>query len=401
MTGTLSPLKISQRGLSISPSPIRKLYSLANKTKERGIKVLHMNIGQPDLPVHPLILNEIKSIFPDIIDYAPSEGLIELRKMLAAFYNQYSYLINPDDIIITTGGSEAIWFTFSIVADPGDEIIVFEPFYPNYRSFAQMLSIKIIPLTLSMENSFALPAIDDIEKKISSKTKAIIICNPSNPTGSLLSKNDIEKILYLAEKHNLYVISDEAYRELVYDEKPSSLIEYEKYHERIIIIDSFSKKFSLCGIRVGMIVTKNKLVIENIKKLAQARLSPPLIGQLVAIAALKNAQPVIENVKQKFAIRRQKILEVLSDIKGIEYAHPKGAFYVFIKLPLNNVEHYCEWLLTNYEYNGYTLMLAPGPGFFINTSLGNSFARIAYVLEPNFIETAGKILKDSFKSYIT
>lgn len=392
--------KISKRGTEMPASPIRKLVPYAEKAIKKGIKVYHLNIGQPDIISPPKAIDAVKNIDKEIIEYSHSAGYEKYRRKLAAKYNSIGININHEQIIITTGGSEAISFAFLSCLDYGDEIIIPEPFYTNYNGFAQAAGIKIIPVTSTIDNGFALPPIEKFEELISPKTKGIVICNPNNPTGYLYSKEELMKLGEIVKKHNLYLFSDEVYREFCYDGKEHfSVMQIEGIEENAVLFDSVSKKFSACGVRIGALISKNKALTDTALKFAQARLSPPGLGQIFGEAAIDTPNEYFKKVYDEYIERRNFVIKALNEIEGVKAPMPGGAFYTIIQLPVDDTEKFCQWLLEDFEYNKQTVMLAPASGFYATEGLGKNEARIAYVLKKEDLENAVICLKEALKIY--
>jgi aspartate aminotransferase len=391
---------ISNKGKMMPQSPIRKLVPYAEAAKKRGVKVYHLNIGQPDIKTPEVALNAIKNNTLEIVEYSRSEGSEEYRIKLAGYYANNNIQVTATDIIITTGGSEALLFTFGSIMDPGDEVIIPEPFYANYNGFSTASGVKVVPVVSKIDDNFALPPIEDFEKLISPKTKAILICNPGNPTGYLYSKDEINKLAKIVKKHDLFLIADEVYREFVYDgEKHHSVMEVNGLEEHAIMIDSVSKRYSMCGARIGCIVSKNKQVIETAIKFAQARLSPPTYAQIASEAALETPQSYFDAVKAEYVARRNILIKELIKIDGVKVANPKGAFYCIAELPVKDADDFSQWLLEKFSLNGETVMIAPAAGFYSTPGLGKNQVRIAYVLKKEDLITSVKILKEALKKY--
>ncbi len=392
--------KISKRGNTMPESPIRKLVPYAEAAKKRGVKVYHLNIGQPDIPTPPKALEALKNLDAKTIEYSHSAGNETYRRKIADYYNRLGINIDFNDILVTTGGSEAIQFAFNATLNPGDEVIIPEPFYTNYNSFAITNGVVVKPLTSTIDDDFALPAIEEIEKLISEKTKGIIIVNPNNPTGYIYSADDLEKIRQLVLKYDLYLYADEVYREFAYDgEKSISVFDLEGIEQNTIVFDSTSKRYSACGIRVGALISRNKDVIFTSLKYAQARLSPPGLGQIVGEAAEDTPQSYFTEVYDEYIERRNLVITELNKIEGVYAPMPKGAFYTVIKLPVKDTDVFCQWLLEDFAYENQTLMLAPASGFYSTPGLGKNEARIAYVLKKEDLKNAVKCLEEALKVY--
>ena len=391
---------VSDRGKLMPDSPIRKLGPLADKAKEKGIKVYHSNIGQPDLPTPPEALNAIKNIDRMILEYTPSEGIRSFREKLAKYYHKFKIDVDADDIIITTGGSEAVTFSFMSCLDPGDEIIVPEPAYANYEAFAIVAGAIIKPVTSKIEEGFALPPVEEFEKLITPKTKGIMICNPNNPTGYLYTREEMDKIRNLIKKYDLYLFSDEVYREFCYTGAPYiSAFHLEGIEQNVVLIDSVSKRYSECGLRIGALITKNKEVKRNVMKFCQARLSAPLIGQIAAEASLDANPDYMLNNYNEYVNRRKFLIDGLNRIDGVYSPIPMGAFYTVARLPVDNADKFCSWLLSDFELENQTLFMAPASGFYTEPGKGLDEVRIAYVLKKEDLAVCLKILEEALKVY--
>ena len=391
---------ISNRGCAMPSSPIRKLTPLANDAKARGIKVYHLNIGQPDLPTPQKALDVMKSIDRNILEYSPSQGFLSFRQKLAKYYSKYNIDLVPDDIIVTTGGSEAVLFAFLSCLNPGDEIIVPEPAYANYMAFAVSAGAVIKSVPSSIETGFALPEVEEFEKLISERTKAILICNPNNPTGYLYSRAEMNQIRDIVKRHDLYLFSDEVYREFIYTGSPYiSACHLEGIEQNVVLIDSVSKRYSECGIRIGALVTKNEEVRKAVMKFCQARLSPPLIGQIIAEASIEDTQEYSAEVYDEYVARRKCLVDGLNRIPGVYSPIPMGAFYTVAKLPVDNAEDFCAWCLSDFDYEGETVMLAPASGFYSTPGLGKNEVRIAYVLNLDDLRRALIVLEKALEKY--
>ncbi|MFV0483023.1 MAG: pyridoxal phosphate-dependent aminotransferase [Bacteroidales bacterium] len=390
----------SHRGDMMPNSPIRKLVPLANKAKERGVKVYHLNIGQPDLPTPRQAIDAIRKIDRSTLEYSPSDGIFSLREKLATYYNKFKINVAVNDIIVTSGGSEAVTFAFMSCLDPGDEIIVPEPAYANYEAFAIVAGAVIKPLPTRIEDGFALPPIEEFEKLITPKTKGIMICNPNNPTGYLYTKQEMNAIRDLVLKYDLYLFSDEVYREFCYTGAPYiSAFHLEGIEQNVVLIDSVSKRYSECGIRVGALITKNSNVRRNVMKFCQARLSPPLIGQIAAEASLEGTDDYLMDSYNEYVQRRKCLIDGLNRIDGVYSPIPMGAFYTVARLPVENSDKFCEWLLSDFDYNGETIFLAPASGFYTTPNHGTDEVRIAYVLNKSDLVKSLKILEEALKAY--
>ena len=392
---------ISKKGNKIPPSPIRKLVPYADDAKKRGIEILHLNIGQPDIKSPVESLNAVKETNLDLLKYEYSQGSLEFRNNVCSYYKKHSIYVSPDDIITTVGASEALSFTMNSICDPGDEVIIPEPFYANYNGFALASDVNVIPITSKIEDNFALPSIHEFEKKINNKTKAILLCNPCNPTGYVYSQEEIINIANLAKKNDLFIVVDEVYREFIYtDTKHFSILEDKKFSENAILIDSTSKRYSLCGARVGFIVSKNSEFIQTCLKFALTRLSPPTLALIAANHALNSREDYIENVIKEYYKRREVIINELSQIDNIKFSNPMGAFYSIIKLPIENAEDFAKFLLTDFSYKNQSVMLSPASGFYSSENYGKDEVRIAFVLNSEKLKNAIKIIKLGLKEFI-
>ncbi|MDB2384930.1 pyridoxal phosphate-dependent aminotransferase [Polaribacter sp.] len=391
---------ISKKGNLMPESPIRKLVPFANDAKKRGIEVFHLNIGQPDIKTPQVALDAVKNNVLDVVAYAPTSGSDSFREKLVEYYHENNIIISTEDVLITTGASEALYFTMSAIADFGDEVIIPEPFYANYSSFSASSGVKVVPVVSKIKDNFALPDITDFEKLTTDKTKAIIICNPSNPTGYLYSKEELEKLRDLVLKHDLYLIVDEVYREFVYDGlEHTSVMTLKGMEEHAILVDSFSKRYSMCGARIGCIVTKNKRFREVVTKFSQARLSPPTYALIACEAVLNTPQQYFKEVNKEYQKRRDILISELNKIEGIKVASPKGAFYCIIELPVDDAEDFAQWMLEKFSYNNQTIMVAPANGFYSTRNLGKKQIRIAYVLNEKSLISAVAILKRALTTY--
>ena len=391
---------ISNKGKRMPQSPIRKLVPYAEDAKKRGVKVYHLNIGQPDIKTPEVALNAVKNNTLKTIAYSRSEGSEAYRTKIADYYKKNNIDVTANDIIVTTGGSEALLFTFGSIMDEGDEVIIPEPFYANYNGFSIASGVKVVPVISKIENNFALPPIEEFEKLITSKTKAILICNPGNPTGYLYSDSELKKLAEIVKKHNLFLVADEVYREFVYDgEKHYSVMEEKGLEEYAIMVDSVSKRYSMCGARIGCIVSKNKEVIQTALKFAQARLSPPTYAQIASEAALETPQSYFDNVITEYVDRRNTLIQELKKIDGVKVAKPKGAFYCIAELPVENADYFAQWLLEHFSLNNETVMVAPAAGFYSTEGLGKNQVRIAYVLKKEDLIKSVNILKEALIKY--
>ena len=391
---------ISQRGVEIPSSPIRKLTPLANNAKARGIKVYHLNIGQPDLPTPESALEAVRQVDRKVLEYSPSQGFLSLRKKLAEYYSKYRIELSPDDIIVTAGGSEAVLFAFLSCLNPGDEIIIPEPAYANYMAFAVSAGAVIKTVPSSIETGFALPPVEKFEELITERTKAILICNPNNPTGYLYSRKEMNQIRDLVKKYDLYLFSDEVYREFIYTGSPYiSAFHLDGLEENVVLIDSVSKRYSECGIRIGALVTKNKAVRNAVMKFCQARLSPPLLGQIVAEASIEGTEEYSADVYEQYVDRRKCLIDGLNKIPGVYSPIPMGAFYTMARIPVDDAEKFCAWCLTDFDYEGETIMMAPGNGFYATPGMGRDEVRIAYALNIEDLKRAVVILEKALEAY--
>ena len=391
---------ISKKGNNIPSSPIRKLVPYADRAKQNGIDILHLNIGQPDIKSPVESIDAIKNIDLELLKYEYSQGSYEFRKNLCAYYSIHNIDVSPDDIITTVGASEALSFTMNSICDPGDEVIIPEPFYANYNGFAHASDVKVIPVTSKIEDNFALPSLESFEKKINKRTKAILICNPCNPTGYVYSKEEIISIANLAKKNDLFIVVDEVYREFIYtDMKHYSILEDKMFFNNAILIDSTSKRYSLCGARIGFIVSKNSNFIKTCLKFALARLSPPTLALIAANKALSSNQKYIDGVISEYSHRREVLIDELSKINDIEFSNPMGAFYSIIKLPVKNAEDFAKFLLTDFSINNESVMVAPASGFYSCENNGEDEVRIAFVLNSEKIKRAINIINIGLKEY--
>jgi aspartate aminotransferase len=391
---------ISSKGLKMPESPIRKLVPYAEKAAKSGKEIYYLNIGQPDIKSPKVALDAVANHQLETLAYSRSEGSEEYREKIAAYYNRNNIPVAGNDIIVTTGGSEALLFAMGTICDQDDEIIIPEPFYANYNGFATASGVNIVPVISKIENNFALPPISEFEKLISPKPKAIIICNPGNPTGYLYSKEEIKKLASIVLKHNLFLVADEVYREFTYDgEAHYSILQEESLADNGIIIDSVSKRYSMCGARIGCLVSKNKEVISTALKFAQARLSPPTFAQIASEAALETPQSYFDEVILEYKDRRDTLINKLKEIPGVKVGVPKGAFYCIVELPVKNSDNFSQWLLEEFDYNGRTIMVAPAAGFYSSKNTGLNQIRIAYVLKKESLINAVEILKQALKKY--
>ncbi|MGH2667377.1 pyridoxal phosphate-dependent aminotransferase [Flavobacterium sp.] len=392
--------KISNKGHQMPESPIRKLVPYSEIAKKKGHKVYHLNIGQPDIKTPEVALNAVKNADIKILEYSHSAGFDSYRTKLAMSYQKIGLPINKEDIIITTGGSEALLFAMGSTMDAGDEIIIPEPFYANYNGFSTASGVKVVPVISTLDEGFALPPISEFEKLITSKTKAILICNPGNPTGYLYSESEIQQLAELVKKHDLFLIADEVYREFTYDGyKHYSIMNIPGIEENAIMIDSVSKRYSMCGARIGCIASKNKELMATAMKFAQARLSPPTFAQIASEAALDTPQNYFDEVITEYKERRDTLISELNKIEGVKVATPKGAFYCIAQLPVNDADDFAQWLLETYDFNGETVMVAPAAGFYSTPGVGKNEVRIAYVLKKEDLVKSVQILSEALKVY--
>ena len=381
-------------------SPIRKLAGYAEKAKRRGIRVYHLNIGQPDIKTPECALEAIKHVDREVLEYSPSQGFSSLRAKLVSYYANYGINLNPDEIIITSGGSEAVMFAYMACLDPGDEIIVTDPSYANYMAFAISCGAVVKSVRTSIDDGFRLPSVEKFEEQITPRTKAILICNPNNPTGYLYTASEMRRIRDIVKKHGLYLFSDEVYREFIYTGEPYiSAFHLEGIEENVILIDSVSKRYSECGIRVGALITRNAAVREAVMKFCQARLSPPLVGQIIAEASISTPQEYMSAVHDEYRSRRDFLLDGLNRIPGVKAPVPTGAFYVMAELPVDDTDDFCRWCLTDFEYKGATVMMAPGSGFYTDPSEGRRQVRMAYVLNRKDLGSALEVLSRALEAY--
>lgn len=391
---------LSLKGKNMPASPIRKLVPYAEEAKRKGKKVYHLNIGQPDIETPQVVLDAMHNFDQRVIEYSNSEGILSYRQGLAKYYTNIGIDVKTEDILITTGGSEALLFAFQTCLNPGEEIIIPEPFYANYNGFAVSSGVKVVPVEANIKNGFALPPIEDFEKLINEKTKGILICNPGNPTGYLYSKEELEKLRDLVKKHDLYFFADEVYREFCYDgAEAHSVMSLEGIDDNIVLIDSVSKRYSMCGARIGALISRNKELIAMALKFAQARLSPPTFGQIASEAALKTPASYFKEVIDEYVQRRDILVDGLNSIPGVFCPKPKGAFYCMASLPVKDSEDFCKWILSDFDYNGETVMMAPAGGFYANKALGKNEVRMAYVLNKEALKKSIIILKEALKVY--
>ena len=393
--------KISQRAQNMPASPVRKLVPYAIQAKQKGIKVYHLNIGQPDIETPQTALDAVKENHLKIYEYALSEGNLEYRQALQDYYHRLGFTdLTTKDFIVTNGGSEALNFAISTLCDDGDEVIIPEPYYANYNGFTNTFNVKVVAVPSTIDTGFALPSIEEFEKKITDKTRAIIICNPGNPTGYLYTREELEKLSQIALKHDIVIISDEVYREYVYDGKQQhSMLEFKELKDHCIIIDSESKRYSMCGARIGFMVTRSKKIHDAAMLFAQARLSPVLLGQIAATAAHHNDTEYILKVREEYTKRRNLLVDLLNGIPGVICPKPKGAFYCGVELPIDDSDKFAQWLLESYSHNNETIMVAPMTGFYSNPELGKKQVRIAYVLKEEDLRLSVELLNDALQKY--
>jgi len=390
----------SIKGKNMPASPIRKLVPFADQAKKNGVHVYHLNIGQPDIKTPEIVMDAIKNIDLNLIAYSPSQGYESYRKKLAGYYQKNHIDISADDILVTTGGSEALSIAIGSIADPGDEIIIPEPFYANYNGFAKQNAVNVVPIHSSIDENFALPPIAEFEKLITSKTKAILYSNPGNPTGYVYTKEEISALRDLALKYDIYIIADEVYREFIYgDTTHHSILHEQGMENHAIIIDSVSKRYSMCGARVGTLITKNKELMQTAMKFAQARLSPPTLGQIASEAAIDTPQSYFDEVIGEYKERRDTLVNKLKEIPGVKVAEPKGAFYIIAELPVNNTDKFAQWLLESFSDNKETVMVAPASGFYSTEGQGTREIRMAYVLKKEDLIRSAELLKKAISVY--
>jgi len=391
---------ISKKGKEMPASPIRKLVPYSDEAKKKGRKVYHLNIGQPDIETPEIALNALKNNDIKVVEYSHSAGILSYRKKLVEYYKNNNIFINENQIIVTNGGSEGILFAFMVCMDEGDEVIIPEPFYANYNGFATAAGVKVKPIVSSIENGFALPSIDEFEKLITPKTKAILICNPNNPTGYLYSEQELNSLKEIVKKYDLYLLSDEVYREFCYDgNRHFSAMHLQGIDDNVILLDSVSKRYSACGVRIGCFITKNKEVMDTAMKFAQARLSTPTFGQILSEAACDTPKEYFDNVINEYVSRRNLVVDAINKIPGCYCPKPKGAFYAVAKLPIDDADKFCQWLLEDFEYENQTVMFAPATGFYSTKGKGKDEIRISYVLNLNDLKAAMKCLEEALKIY--
>lgn len=391
---------LSNRGHEMPSSPIRKLVPFAQAAKEKGTHVYHLNIGQPDVETPQVYFDAIKNNSDKVLAYSLSQGEISYRKALSEYYKQFDIEVSEDEIMVTTGASEAINFAFLASLDTGDEVIIPEPFYANYLGFTSAMGVNIVPLTTYLDEDFALPSPEEFEEKITSKTKGIMICNPANPTGKLYSREDLELLIDIVKKHDIFLFVDEVYKEFVYDGyKFHSALTLEAAEENVVVFDSVSKKYSACGARIGNVITKNKALYTNMMKFAQARLSPPTLGQIGAEACISSTENYIHESIEEYKSRRDLVIEKLNNMEGVKTPMPHGAFYTIVRLPIDDSENFCKWMLESFEHEGKTVMMAPASGFYASENTGKDEVRIAFVLNLEELSDAMDILALGLKAY--
>lgn len=393
-------MEISDRAQNMPQSPIRKLAKYADAAKRNGIHIYHLNIGQPDIQTPSCALEAVHNFNQKILDYSPSQGTKSLRTKMVGYYAEYGIDLSPDEIIITSGGSEAIMFAYMACLNPSDEIIVTDPSYANYMAFAISCGAVVKSVKTHIEDGFKLPPVEEFEKQITDKTRAILICNPNNPTGYLYTKQEMLQLHDLVKKYNLYLFSDEVYREFIYTKRPYiSACHLEGIEDNVILVDSVSKRYSECGIRIGALITKNRQVRQAVMKFCQARLSPPLIGQAIAEASLSTPQEYMEEVYDEYLSRRNYLIDQLNQIPGVFAPTPMGAFYTMVQLPVDDTDKFCQWCLTDFQYEGQTVMMAPGSGFYTDPEEGRKQVRMAYVLNKEDLSKAMIVLRKALETY--
>lgn len=393
-------MDISRRGRTIQASPIRKFKPLADAAMAKGLRVYFINIGDPDIPTPQPIMDAVHGFEQKVLSYGPAQGFLELRQAVAAYFGSYKIPLTEDNVIVTIGGSEAVLFAFCAVADPGEEIIVAEPFYTNYNGFASIADVKLVPLTLKAEDGFRLPPASEYEARITPRTRAIILCSPNNPTGTVYTAEELDRVGALAKKHNLFLIGDEVYKEFVYDGLVhKSVLELPGLEDNVIVTDSISKRFSCCGARIGAFITRNGRVFDAALRFAQARLCPPSIEQKAALAAYRMGIGFFEPIRQEYERRRNVLYEGISSIPGVVVRKPQGAFYMVAKLPIKDSDHFVTWMLTEFEMDGQTVMVAPGPGFYSTPGKGMNEVRMAYVLKEEDLVKAIRVFRAGLEKY--
>jgi len=392
--------QLSKKGTELPTSPIRKLVQYSDQAKQRGIEVLHLNIGQPDIAAPIEAIDAVKNSKLNLLPYGPSQGTLSYREKLVAYYHKHGISLSTEDIIVTTGASEALNFALNVICDAGDEIIIPEPFYANYNGFASAASVRVVPVISEFNSQFELPSLENINKKITPKTRAILLCNPSNPTGYVYNKDEVDTLCELAIKYDIFLIVDEVYREFIHGEEPHySVLKNQKAAEHTVMIDSVSKRYSLCGARVGCIVSKNKKLIQNVLKFAHLRLSPPTYALMASEAALTAPDSYLQNVVKEYTQRRNVLIKQLEKIPHVEVSHPMGAFYFIAKLPVTDAEDFSKFLLTDFDLDRQTVMLAPATGFYSTPNVGLNEVRIAFILDQQKLIRAATILEKALKAY--
>ncbi len=391
--------QISARAKSTQDSPIRKLSATAEARKQKGIKVYHLNIGQPDLPTPPIVFETIRDLKMSTLAYAPSNGLPQALQAWKIYYDGFGLSLDEKEIIVTAGGSEAIVFAMCAICDYGDDVIVFEPFYTNYNGFASIANVKLNPISLHIENGFHLPSSEEIEKHITSRTRGILICNPSNPTGTIYSREELQRLVDIAKRRNLFLLSDEVYREFAYDTPVSSVLDFPEIADRSILLDSTSKRFNVCGARIGALASHNKDIVQSAFRFGMARLSVASIEQLALVPMLKSAKMYTQPFVEEFRRRRDIVYDGLKTIPGMTFYKPEGAFYIVIGLPVKDAEHFSKWLIEEFEYEGQTVLLAPAPGFYATRGAGVNEARLAFMLNGDDLRRALIALRVAFEVY--
>ena len=393
-------MNVSKRGMEIQESPIRKLKPYADKAIADGVHVYYINIGQPDIQTPQPVWDAFRNADEKVLSYGPAQGFLDLRQAVADYFFTYHISLTSENVIVTVGGSEAIQFAFCVAADPGEEIIIPEPFYTNYNGYASIANVNIIPLTLAVSDGFRLPGPKEIESKITDKTRAILICSPSNPTGTVYTQKELDNVVNLVKKHDLFLIADECYKEFVYDgEKHKSVLEYDDIQDRVIMVDSISKRFSCCGARIGAVITRNPDIYHSVLKFAQARLCPPSMEQKAALAAYRMGAGYFDPIRREYQKRRDILFDGLKDFPGVVMHKPQGAFYIIVKLPINDSEHFVQWMLTDFRLDNETVMVAPAQGFYRTPGKGLNEVRIAYVLQEKDLQRALQVLKKGIKKY--
>ncbi|MDA0973550.1 MAG: pyridoxal phosphate-dependent aminotransferase [Bacteroidetes bacterium] len=391
---------ISQKGTIMPPSPIRKLVPYAEAAKKRGVHVHHLNIGQPDIETPVNVMEGLRHLDMKVIEYSHSAGFQSYREKLSHYYNRVGIKVSVDDVIVTTGGSEALLFALQTCFNPGDEVIIPEPFYANYNGFCTSAGVKVVPVSSRIEDDYALPPIEEFEKLVTDKTKGILLCNPANPTGYLYTTDELLALQAIVLKHDLFLIADEVYREFCYgDAIPRSCLKFKEMEQNVIVVDSVSKRYSMCGARVGALVTKNQAVQGAVMKFAQARLSPPTLGQVAGELALDTPQSYFDEVNREYDMRRNVLVDGLNSIEGVLCPKPKGAFYCMARLPIEDSEHFCQWILESFQLDGKTVMMAPASGFYATPGAGKDEVRLAYVLKKEDLMDAVIIIKEALKAY--